>query len=102
MPACRWRRPLRLIAALFDRRLWAAGAVTIVAFFGTSPYILLDWQRFQADFVSQANRVLQRGPVGEVGVSGPFAPVLYVPLAMQWGLDTPVALLALVGLAFAA
>jgi 4-amino-4-deoxy-L-arabinose transferase-like glycosyltransferase len=96
------RRPWRLVAALFDRRLWAAGLVTLVAFFGTSPYILLDWSRFQADFVSQANRVLQRGPVGEVGVSGPFAPVLYVPLVMQWGLDGPVALLALVGLVFAA
>ena len=96
-----WRRPAGFAAALFDRRLWAAGAVTIVAFLGTSPYVLLDWQRFQADFVSQANRVLQRGPVGEVGVSGPLAPVLYVPLAMQWGLDTPVALLALAGLAFA-
>jgi hypothetical protein len=45
--------------------------------------------------------VLQRGPVGEVGVTGPFAPALYVPLAMDWGLDTPVAVLALVGLLFA-
>ncbi|HZO25940.1 MAG TPA: glycosyltransferase family 39 protein [Chloroflexota bacterium] len=96
------RRPWQLVESLLDRRLWAAGLVTVVAFFGTSPYILLDWQRFLADFVSQANRVLQRGPVGEVGVSGPFAPVLYVPLAMQWGLDAPVALLAVVGLAFAA
>jgi 4-amino-4-deoxy-L-arabinose transferase-like glycosyltransferase len=95
------RRPWLLLGAFFDRRLWAAGLATIVAFFGTSPYIVLDWQQFQADFISQANRVLQRGPVGEVGVSGPLAPVLYVPLAMQWGLDTPVALLALVGLGIA-
>ena len=94
--------PSRLLLALFDRRLWAAGALTIATFFATSPYILIDWPRFVADFVSQADRVLQRGPIGEVGVSGPFAPLLYVPLAMQWGLDTPVALLALVGLIFAA
>jgi 4-amino-4-deoxy-L-arabinose transferase-like glycosyltransferase len=95
-------RPSHLLLALFDRRIWAAGAFAIVTFFATSPYILIDWQRFLADFASQASRVLQRGPVGEVGVSGPFAPWLYVPLAMQWGLDTPVALLALVGLAYAA
>jgi 4-amino-4-deoxy-L-arabinose transferase-like glycosyltransferase len=95
-------RPLRPIWALVDRRLWAAGVVTVVAFFGTSPYIAIDWQRFQSDFVSQANRVLQRGPVGEVGVSGPFAPVIYAPLAMAWGLDTPVALLAVQGIGFVA
>jgi 4-amino-4-deoxy-L-arabinose transferase-like glycosyltransferase len=95
------RRPWTPLLALFDLRLWAAGLVTVAVFFATSPYILLDWQHFQADFVSQANRVLQRGPVGEVGVTGPFAPILYVPLAMAWGLDTPVALLALVGLAAA-
>jgi 4-amino-4-deoxy-L-arabinose transferase-like glycosyltransferase len=95
-------RPLGPVWALFDRRLWAAGVVTIVAFVGTSPYIAIDWQRFQSEFVSQANRVLQRGPVGEVGVSGPFAPVTYAPLAMAWGLDTPVALLAVLGIGFAA
>lgn len=95
------RRPWRLVVALADPRLVVAGVLTIIAFFGTSPYILIDWQHFQADFVSQANRVLQRGPVGEVGISGPFAPVLYVPLAMEWGLDTPVALLAALGLASA-
>jgi 4-amino-4-deoxy-L-arabinose transferase-like glycosyltransferase len=96
------RRPSRLVAAVMDRRLWAAGLVTIATFLATSPYIVVDWLRFVNDFVSQANRVLQRGPVGEVGVSGPFGPVLYVPLAMKWGLDTPVALLALVGLLVAA
>jgi 4-amino-4-deoxy-L-arabinose transferase-like glycosyltransferase len=98
-----WSAPRRvpLVRALVDRRLWAAGVVTVLAFFGTSPYVLIDWQRFQADFVSQANRVLQRGPVGEVGASGPFASVIYAPLAMAWGLDMPVVLLAVVGLAFA-
>jgi 4-amino-4-deoxy-L-arabinose transferase-like glycosyltransferase len=96
------RRPLVLVWALLDRRLWVAGVITVVTFFATSPYILIDWARFQADFVSQANRVLQRGPVGEVGISGPLAPILYVPMAMQWGLDTPVAVLALVGLGVAA
>lgn len=96
------RRPLGALAAVFDARLWAAGAVTVATFFATSPYILIDWARFEADFTSQASRVLQRGPVGEVGISGPFAPVLYVPLAMRWGLDTPVAWLALLGLGVAA
>lgn len=95
------RRPWTLPLAFFNRRLWAAGLVTVVVFFATSPYILIDWSRFEADFISQANRVLQRGPVGEVGVTGPFAPVLYVPLAMAWGLDTPVALLAAAGLIMA-
>ncbi|MGE3912690.1 MAG: glycosyltransferase family 39 protein [Chloroflexota bacterium] len=92
------RRPRSLVVALLDWRLWLAGGVTVMVFFATSPYILIDWSRFQEDFVSQASRVLQRGPVGEVGVSGPFAPMLYVPLALNWGLDTPVALLALMGL----
>jgi 4-amino-4-deoxy-L-arabinose transferase-like glycosyltransferase len=92
------RRPWAPLLALIDMRLWVAGLVTVVVFFATSPYILIDWSHFYADFVSQANRVLQRGPVGEIGVTGPFAPVLYVPLAMAWGLDTPVAVLALVGL----
>jgi 4-amino-4-deoxy-L-arabinose transferase-like glycosyltransferase len=92
------RRPWLPVGALVDRRLWLAGLLTIVVFFATSPYILIDWSRFYADFVSQASRVLQRGPVGEVGITGPLAPVLYVPLAMEWGLDTPVAVLALCGL----
>jgi 4-amino-4-deoxy-L-arabinose transferase-like glycosyltransferase len=92
------RRPWRPVGALVDWRLWLAGLLTIVVFFATSPYILIDWSHFYADFVSQANRVLQRGPVGEVGITGPLAPVLYVPLAMAWGLDAPVAVLALAGL----
>jgi 4-amino-4-deoxy-L-arabinose transferase-like glycosyltransferase len=92
------RRPSSLVRALFDWRLWLAGALTIAVFFVTSPYILIDWQHFRADFVSQASRVLQRGPIGEVGITGPLAPVLYVPLAMAWGLDRPVAVLALIGL----
>ena len=96
-----WRRPLGILAALFAWRLWLAGVLTVVSFFATSPYILIDWSRFREDFVSQASRVLQRGPVGEVGVSGPFAPVLYVPLALKWGLDTPVAIFALAGLGVA-
>jgi 4-amino-4-deoxy-L-arabinose transferase-like glycosyltransferase len=96
-----WGQPLRAIRAMFDWRLWLTGALTVVTFFGTSPYILVDWSRFREDFVSQASRVLQRGPVGEVGISGPFAPVLYVPMALNWGLDTPVALFALAGLGVA-
>lgn len=96
-----WRQPLRSLTAFFDWRLWQAGALTVVTFFATSPYILIDWSRFREDFVSQAARVLQRGPVGDVGVSGPFAPVLYVPLALNWGLDTPVAVLALLGIGVA-
>jgi hypothetical protein len=91
------RRPSLLARALVDWRLWLAGALTVAVFFATSPYILIDRQHFQADFVSQANRVLQRGPIGEIGITGPLAPVLYVPLAMAWGLDTPVAVPALIG-----
>lgn len=92
------RRPLAALLTLCDWRLWLAGILCALVFFATSPYILIDWGRFVEDFVSQANRVLQRGPVGEIGVTGPFAPVLYLPLVMRWGLDTPVALLALLGL----
>jgi hypothetical protein len=90
--------PLRFGAALFDRRLWLAGVVTIAAFFLTSPYILIDWQRFHQDFVSEANRVLQRGSVGGIGLSGPWAPVRYAPQVVGWGVDLPVAVLTVVGL----
>jgi hypothetical protein len=94
-----WRRPLDLVLVCLAWRLWLAGTVTLLVFFVTSPYILIDWQRFIYDFSEQAERHLRSGPVGEVGLTGAHARWLYVPLAMQWGLDTPVALLGLAGVA---
>jgi len=93
-----FRRPLPFLLALFDWRLWLAGALSIAAFFVTSPYILIDWRRFQEDFLPQANRALQSGSVGGIGLSGPYAPVLYAPLVVGWGVDLPVALLSVAGL----
>lgn len=76
-----------------------AGLVTIAAFFLTSPYILIDWRRFLDDFVSEANRVaLQNGSSGGIGLSGPWAWLLYTPSVVGWGVDLPVALLTLAGL----
>jgi 4-amino-4-deoxy-L-arabinose transferase-like glycosyltransferase len=92
------RRLLRGPAALVDWRLWAAGLVTIGSFLVASPYIVIDWASFRSDFMSQAVRVLSRGPVGDVGLTGPYASILYLPLTLHWGLDTPVAILAAVGL----
>jgi 4-amino-4-deoxy-L-arabinose transferase-like glycosyltransferase len=89
---------LRLAGALFDWRLWLAGLLTIAAFLVTSPYILIDWRRFQEDFLPQMNRALQTGSVGGIGLSGPFAWLLFAPSVVGWGVDLPVALLTVVGL----
>jgi hypothetical protein len=91
-------RLLRIVAALFDWRLWLAGALTIAAFCLTSPYILIDWRRFQDDFLPQLNRALQTGSVGGIGLSGPWAWLLYAPSVVGWGVDVPVALLTAAGL----
>ncbi len=97
------RQPVQLVSsALVDRRLWLAGLATIASFLATSPFIVLDWPRFRADFASQASRVLSRGPVGDLGSSGPLAPILYVPDVLGWGLDLPVAVLAALGLGWVA
>ncbi len=96
----RWD-PRPALVALFDRRLWLAGLVTIVSFFATTPYALVEWDRFRANMAYETDKQLSRGAVGEVGLVGPFAEVRYAPAVMHWGLDTPVALLALLGLGWA-
>lgn len=93
-----WRRPFRFVLALLDWRLWLAGAITVAAFFLTSPYILIDWHRFQQDFLPQADRALNSGSVGGIGLSGPFAAWLYAPLVIGWGIDLPAALLSGIGI----
>src|SRR5262249_5998484 len=92
------RRPWTLPLALLGLRLWAAGLMTIGTCFATSPYILIDWQRFQTDFLPQANRAFQRGSIGGIGLSGPDAWYMFGVRVIQWGLDTPVAVLVAVGL----
>jgi 4-amino-4-deoxy-L-arabinose transferase-like glycosyltransferase len=95
------RRPLTVIEALVDRRLLLAGVLTVAIFFAASPYILIDWHRFADDFLPQAIRALQRGSVGEIGLSGPNASLAYGLRVIEWGTDTPVALLAAIGLVIA-
>jgi Dolichyl-phosphate-mannose-protein mannosyltransferase len=96
-----WRRPQAFVVALFDWRLWLAGLVTIAAFCLISPFILIDWHHFQDDFWPQMNRVMQAGAVSGIGLTGPYAPVLYAPLVIGWGIDVPGAILAGLGLAAA-
>ncbi|MCC6176938.1 MAG: glycosyltransferase family 39 protein [Chloroflexi bacterium] len=87
-------------AALFDRRLWLAGLVTVVAFVGTSPYVIIDWDRFRAGLDYETDKQLARGQSGELFSTGLLASFLYAPAALRWGLDTPVALLAALGLSW--
>jgi hypothetical protein len=52
-----------------DRRLWVAGAVSIVAFVLLSPYTLLDFEKFRDTFLFQ----LQHAEEGRYGLRlGPF------------------------------
>jgi Dolichyl-phosphate-mannose-protein mannosyltransferase len=85
--------PLRLLDTRRDHpgattrlslELMAYGVGVLVAFFGTSPYILIDWPRFVAD-VREVRSTLANGPGGIVLERGwvYFARVV-LPAALGW------------------
>ena len=91
--------PARLAgrAPLFDWRLWLAGVLTIAGVLRHQPVhpdrLAAFSGRFRLPGQPRASaRPDRRGRHHRAARAG-----LYVPLAMAWGLDTPVAVLALVG-----
>lgn len=85
-----------------DYRIWLAGALTAGFFVATSPYILLDYERFRAALAYESGKAFGRGVNGQIGAVGRAEGALFVPAVLARGLDVPVALLALVGLGYAA
>ncbi|MDP8922153.1 MAG: glycosyltransferase family 39 protein, partial [Chloroflexota bacterium] len=85
-----------------DYRIWLAGLLTACFFLATSPYVLLDYERFRADLAYEASKAFDRGANGLIGSAGRAEGALFVPTVLRRGLDTLVALFALLGLGWAA
>lgn len=75
---------------ILDRRLWAAGGVSALAFVAVSPFVVLDAGTFRRDFGFQVNHVLQ----GNAPVS--LAPLYHLGFSLRHGLGLP-AWLATIG-----
>ena len=87
---------------VLDYRIWLAGLLTAGFFLATSPYVLLDYERFRAALAYESGKAFERGVNGQIGSAGRAEGALFVPTVLHRGLDTPVALLAGLGLGWAA